>query len=135
MLLLHLEKSTVRASIRGGVARFEAIDAQRHFTQALGEGNRGRITGAAGCEVSPCRCGSDHLRKVPTVSTTVLPLMRIPLWVTTPATRSPSMTRSSQACWKIFRFGVVLQGLTHCQSLCSQQAIRLGTSSPHRRAL
>ena len=36
---------------------------------------------------------------------TVLPLMRIPLWVTTPATRSPSMTRSSQACWKIFRFG------------------------------
>ena len=22
-----------------------------------------------------------------------------------PATRSPSMTRSSQACWKIFRFG------------------------------
>ncbi|MDT4826412.1 hypothetical protein FQZ97_597240 [compost metagenome] len=44
-------------------------------------------------------------RKVPAVSTTVRARKEMPTCVTAPTTRSPSIIRSSTACWNRLRFG------------------------------
>ncbi len=64
-------------------------------------------------------------RKVPAVSTTAGALNCSPVWVITPRTASPSMTRSSTAAWNTVRLG--------CASTIPRMAIRYRLRSAWQR--
>ena len=132
MLLLHHGKIDGACIDAWWRARLEAIDAQRHFTQALGEGDRGRIPGAAPFVVFHADV-DQTIEEGANGQYDRLAADADPALGDDTGDTIPVHDQIVAGLLEDLQVRVVLQGLTH--HCLVQQAISLGTGSPHRRAL
>ncbi len=92
-----LLKSTVRASIRGGVPVFKRSTLKGNSRKRSASAIEGGSPARPPLKFSKPICIWPP-KKVPTVNTTLGALKRNPIWVTTPTTLSFSTIRSSHDC-------------------------------------